>query len=77
MGKRFLLPKPLDVDEDVVKVIKPFSMEDNKKYPVYHKEKLILPKMWKEMENCVVVPKRSWSGLRSRFNNVKFPNIET
>ena len=81
MVEKVLLPQHLDGDGDVVKVIKPFSMEDNKKIIQYiiknNKFSHIMgPKMWKEMENCGVVPKLSWSGLMSRFNKVIFPNIE-
>ena len=81
MGEKFLLPQPLDGDGDVVKVIKPFSMEDDKKIIQYIIKNnkfshLMGSKMWKEMENCGVVPKRSWSGLMERFKKVIFPNIE-
>ena len=80
MGEKILLPKPLDGDEDVVKVIKPFLMEDDKIISQYimknNKFSYIMgSKMWKEIENCCVVSKRSWSGLMGRFDKVIYPNI--
>ena len=80
-SEKVLLPQSLDGDEEVVTVKKPYSMEEDKKIIQYiiknNKFSYVKgAKMWKEMENCGIVTKRSFMSLMRRFNTVIFPNIE-
>ena len=81
MSEKVLLPKPLDGDGDVPKVMKSFSMEEDKKiiqYIIKNNKFAYIhgTKIWKEIERCVVVPNRSGESLKSRFTKVIYPNIE-
>ena len=64
-----------------MKVMKSFSMEEDKKiiqYIIKNNKFAYIhgTKIWKEIESCVGVPNRSWSSLKSRFRGMIYPNIE-